>query len=306
MLLKESIIIELDKLLGQTGFIRKSCDVQYFCPKCKHYKRKLEINLSNGKYNCWVCGFRGSNFLSLLRNLNAEKRYYTFFESISKIKLSILEPIKTENTPVLPEEYKTFDEVNSSDFHYKNAMNYLLHRNISNLDILRYNIGYCPTGEYAGRIIIPSYDINGILNFFSGRSYYDSIYKYRLCNTSKNIIGFESLINFNEPITLVEGQFDAIAVRRNCIPLFGKTMSKMLKYKILESNVPRVNVLLDNDADKEALCICQFLLKNNIPTYFVKLQGKDPSVLGFKETWNFIKSAKKLEFENFIKTKLEI
>jgi hypothetical protein len=124
--------------------------------------------------------------------------------------------------------------------------------------------------------------------------------KYRLCDFSKDIIGFEMLINFDEEVTLVEGQFDAIAVRRNCIPLFGKTLSKKLKYQLLESRPPRVNVLLDNDAVKGALKICSFLLKNNINVYLIQLDGKDPSILGFEKTWEAIRNASPVTFSSFI------
>ena len=41
---------------------------------------------------------------------------------------------------------------------------------------------------------------------------------------SKDIIGFNLFINWNEPIVIVEGAFDAIAVKRNAIPLFGKVI----------------------------------------------------------------------------------
>ena len=39
---------------------------------------------------------------------------------------------------------------------------------------------------------------------------------------------FENQINWNEPITLVEGVFDAMAVKRNAIPLLGKFVPKTL------------------------------------------------------------------------------
>jgi hypothetical protein len=44
-------------------------------------------------------------------------------------------------------------------------------RGITKNDIEKYNIGYCETGRYAKMIIIPSYDENGQLNYFTGRSF---------------------------------------------------------------------------------------------------------------------------------------
>jgi hypothetical protein len=194
----------------------------------------------------------------------------------------------------------------TDNIEYSRAINYLIGRNVTYTDIIRYNIGYCDSGTFKGRVIIPSYDKKGNLNFFYGRNYNDDVYfKHKLCNFSKNIIGFEMLINFEEPITLVEGQFDAIAVRRNCIPLFGKIMSKKLKSAILESNTPRVNVLLDNDALSDSIKICQYLISNNIPTHLVKLEKKDPSILGFENTWKYINESSKITFEDIIKFKID-
>ena len=104
-------------------------------------------------------------------------------------------------------------------------------------DILKYRIGYCTNGLYNGKIIIPSYDANGSLNYFVGRAYYDTDYKHKNPNASKDIVGFELHINWNMPIILVEGAFDAIAIKRNAIPLFGKTISNTLKKRIVEKGV---------------------------------------------------------------------
>ncbi|MEW3852040.1 hypothetical protein QOZ73_32900, partial [Pseudomonas aeruginosa] len=87
---------------------------------------------------------------------------------------------------------------------------------------LRYNIGYCCDGSFKNRIIIPSYDKNGDLNFFSARDFLNtSSYKYLFPKWSKDIVGNELFINWSEPITLVEGSFDALSIRNNVIPLFG-------------------------------------------------------------------------------------
>ena len=87
-------------------------------------------------------------------------------------------------------------------------------------------------------VIIPSYDSEGKLNFFVGRSYYkDATIRHKNPKVSKNIIGFESTINWKMPIVIVEGAFDAIAVKRNAIPLFGKKIMAVLKEKILLEKV---------------------------------------------------------------------
>ena len=52
-------------------------------------------------------------------------------------------------------------------------------------------------------VIIPSYDENGRLNFFVGRSFYpDSIMKHKNPVASKNIIPLELFVSWDFPIIL--------------------------------------------------------------------------------------------------------
>jgi DNA primase len=313
LLYQETIINNLNKLLNQTPKIRKGTDAVYFCPICKHYKRKLEVNILTGKYHCWVCGFGGLNFKTLFKKLGAPSSYYTFlnesksFKQNKEFEISFEEEIEKQPTILqLPKEFKPMWEP-SSELEYRHALVYLKNRGITKEDVIRYCIGYSTEGDLRNRIIIPSYDEHGALNFYTARSFYDTNnLKYVSCPFSKNIIGFELLVNFEETITLVEGPFDAISVRTNTIPLFGKTLSNKLKMKLLEYDVPMVNVLLDNDAISDAIKICEFLIKNNIKTKLIVLKDKDPSVMGFEKTWELIDSCDTIDFEKLFKLKVTV
>ena len=107
----------------------------------------------------------------------------------------------------VPEEFKPL--WNGGDSIVKRQHHQLLTKQrINDKDILKYNIGYCDEGLYSNRIIVPSYDSDGQLNFFVGRDFYNSKLKYRNSPTSKDIIGFDLFINWDEPIILCEGVFD--------------------------------------------------------------------------------------------------
>ena len=71
------------------------------------------------------------------------------------------------------------------------------------IDFIKYSIGYCTSGEYGGRVIIPSYSESNQLNYFIARSYDGNFYKYRNPEVSKDVIFFENLINWNAPIILM-------------------------------------------------------------------------------------------------------
>ena len=151
-------------------------------------------------------------------------------------------------------------------------------------DIVRYNIGYCDSGMYGNRIIVPSYSETGELNYFIARDVFDGGMKYKNPPVSKDVVGFELFINWDEPIILCEGVFDAIAIRRNAIPLFGKTIPKSLRKKIYEKKVKEIYILLDSDAIKDSIKITDDLMRNGINVYFVKLSEEDPSDMGFKKS----------------------
>ena len=105
---------------------------------------------------------------------------------------------------------------------------------------MKHNIGFCDEGQYSNRIIIPSYDSDGQLNFSVGRDFYNSKMKYKNSPTPKDVIGFDLFVNWDEPIILCEGVFDAIAIKRNAIPLFGKTIQSKLEKEIYKQGVKKI------------------------------------------------------------------
>ena len=189
----------------------------------------------------------------------------------------------------------------------KHALYYLKQRNISKEDIIKYNIGYCEFGKYSNMIIVPSYNAKGELNYFISRNFNkNSTVKYKNPDVSRDIIGFELFINWNVPIILCEGVFDAIAIKRNAIPLLGKTIQKSLMKKIINSSVKNIYIALDKDAIKQALNFCESLINEGKEVYLVDLKDKDPSDMGFEKFTNLIQNTLPLTFSNLLEKKLQL
>ena len=214
---------------------------------------------------------------------------------------------KTYAKVELPKEYKPFLAV-SNALTYRQAKAYITRRGITEQDILKYNIGYCETGKYANSIIIPSYDKNGQINYFISRSFEkDPGRKYNAPSCNKNdLIGLEYYINWKVPVILCEGIFDAIALKRNAIPLFGKTIPKSLMLKLVESDVKTVYLALDKDALKEAINYSQQLINLGKDVYLIELQGKDPSEIGFEDMTKYLHTAKQLTFADLLLKKMQL
>jgi hypothetical protein len=100
--------------------------------------------------------------------------------------------------------------------------------------------------------------------------------------------------------------FDAMAIKRNAIPLLGKTIQNSLMKKIINSTVQKIYIALDKDAIKQALNFCEALINEGKEVYLVDLDDKDPSDMGFVKFTNLIQNTLPLTFSNLLEKKLQI
>jgi DNA primase len=282
----------------------------YSCPFCHHHKPKLEVNFTENKqgnnpWQCWVCGKKGKTIKSLFNQVKVDISHFQELKKLVKNVSDDYSPTIQVESLELPKEFKSIIE--NKDLIARHALSYLKKRNITKYDILKYNIGYCENGLYANMIIIPSYDCDGKLNYFTARSFEKDPYiKYRNPDASRDIVPFELFINWELPIILCEGPFDAMAIKRNVIPLLGKNIQPNLMKKLVESKVQKIYIALDNDAIKQALGFCEKLLDIGKEVYLVELLGKDPSELGFENFTKLIQNVSPLTQYKLMEKKLSI
>jgi DNA primase len=241
------------------------CQVSFDCPVCSYEikgldhgdgKGNLEVNYKYGVFKCWVCAethdTHGSIF-KLIKKFGTKKQLKNYEllkpENGGEINKRVYNQIK------LPEEFVAFKDASMGlklTPEYKKAYNYIKKRNITDLMLQIYNIGFCYKGPYENRIIIPSYDEDRRINYFIARSYLDyTKLKYKNPEAQKEIIIFnEHLIDWNEPIYIVEGAFDSIFIP-NSIPMLGKFMSEHL-FEKLYNNAKKIIIVLDPDAWNDA------------------------------------------------------
>ena len=153
------------------------------------------------------------------------------------------------------------------------ALRYLYKRGITKDDILKWKIGYCSDGEYAGRVVVPSFNENGYANYFIARSYGDAWPRYKNPPASRDIIFNELYVNWDEDLVIVEGVFDAIKAG-NAIPLLGSTLREnSALFQAIVKNGRRVFLALDEDASKKARSIARLLLKYGVEVYEIDTSG---------------------------------
>lgn len=308
-----AVLFLLESVLGK-GHATSKGNYAFNCPVCSHRKPKLEINIiTNTKkenpYHCWVCGIRGKTIKSLFKTIKAPPN------KLSELNLIIQPGIRNESVSTelmdLPKEFIPLSDISTlgklTQIQARHAIAFLHKRNITNEDIIKYNIGFCKEGKYDGRVIVPSYDDNGKINYYIAREYNDlSPRKYKNPPMSvKDIIGWELYINWKAPIILCEGIFDALTIKRNVIPLFGKVLHPKLMTKLVKSEVDKIYIALDDDAIKDALKHCETLMSYGKKVYLVEMNGKDANEIGYREFLNTIENTYPLTFHGLMSKKLE-
>jgi DNA primase len=305
-----ALLILLESVLGTSNKTSRG-NYSFKCPFCTHHKNKLEINcITNAKsenpWHCWVCEAKGKTIRSLLKNMKAPSNKLTELNMI----IAPGKEYKHVSTMLeLPKEFISLTDIvenRITTIEAKHAIKFLRKRGITADDIIKYNIGFCNDGPYKERVIIPSYDENGIINYFIARAYKDGPTKYKNPPAdAKSAIGWELYINWDAPIILVEGIFDALTIKRNVIPLFGKIIHEKLMKKLVASSVNRIYIALDPDAIKNAFKYCEELMSYGKEVYLVELDGKDANEIGFERFLNIIENTQPLNFQSLLMKKLK-
>ena len=301
--MNDKLIHLLERVLNSRAKkLTKTDEYIFFSPFISHYKPKLQINISSQKWHCWVSNSGGHSIYSLFKRLGVDEKYFSELKDICFIPTK--DEVQSKVIVLLPNEYQPLWKPSKSLF-YKHAINFLKRRGITDTDIKKYKLGYCDDGIYSNRVIIPSYDENGLLNYFVGRSFMGNNMKYKNPNVSRDIVPFEWFIAWSYPIVLCEGVFDAISIRTNAIPMLSKKPSKSLLTKIFQKHVKTIYIALDDDAKKDAYCLSEFFKDFGIDTKVINLpKNKDPNDLGFEEMNSLMNKTLSSSFSDMIQARL--
>ena len=284
----------------------------YHCPFCNHSKKKLEVNFTENSdglnpWNCWTCLTKGKKIYNLFKKIGVAPEKYDELRKLVTSTSSFNPTTPLIQKLSLPTEFKSLINIPKNNIIAKHALLYLKKRGVKEYDIIKHNIGFCESGEYNNMIIIPSYDADGKINYFTARSFNkDSFIKFKNPEVSRDIIANELFINWDLPIIICEGMFDALAIKRNVIPLLGKNIQNSLMKKLITSKVKKIYIALDKDAIKQSVKFCENLINEGKEEYLVKIDGKDPSELGFNRFTELIQHTNPLSYFDLMEAKLSL
>jgi len=256
------------------GDVRKhneeTSQIAFDCPICDEDKGKgnLEINYARNMFKCWSCSdinYMHGPVIKLLKKYGTPKncRDYLVIKPDADVVLS---KDKEEIIVTLPEGYKKLSKCTSKDYKYDLAMYYLRSRGITDEIIEKFDIGYTIMGPYFNRIIIPSYDFDGKLNYFIARWFPPEYNKLKYINPKaekQEIIFNSGKLNLDATIYIVEGVTDHIVIP-NSIPLLGKFISMDLIELLHDKAQALICVVLDGDAYEDAIKLYKKLNFGNL------------------------------------------
>lgn len=254
---KEILLEILHEILGdEKRHYESRGQISFNCVECDDGRNKgnLEINYFEHLWKCWSCSDENNmhGTLGKLIDRYGTKKHKKIYNLLKPEEHKPKE--KKKNILRLPDGFTFFKDSSLVYPVRRQAYNYLIKRGITDEMINKYQIGFCDKGSHGGRIIVPSYDKKGFLNYYIARSWDPKTKaKYKNPEAEKDKIIFnENLIDWDNDIYLVEGVFDGFFLE-NSIPMLGKHMSDVLFNSLYEKSKGVITICLDGDAWNNAL-----------------------------------------------------
>jgi hypothetical protein len=290
MYTKGQFISFIEKCFGSGTQSNQGANLSVVCPICKqkeggnYTKRKLVIQTAKGYNHCWICNYKSRNVANLLRRYHPGylTEYLTTFVGTQQLRCaedSVVLPDQEEPDLKLPSGFVLLAAEMSKQANmylsYRTALNYIAERfntrleDLNSTDMWYWKFGISLNDQrYANRVIMPSFDMSGELNYYTCRAIYKTRPKYINPGVHREDIIFNEMnINWKEPLILVEGPLDLIKCGdRNATCLLGSDLTSDYKlFLLLAKNKTPVTLALDPDAKQKTLRIAEFLSEYDIP-----------------------------------------
>lgn len=286
----------------------KNFDVR--CPICAPTdltKKKLAIRTSDDANHCWVCGWKARSLVPLLRKFGSQE-HLEFYKKMTGMSFVTAE-VETKQKIELPKDFQLLALANYDDPDVKAAWRYVYSRGLTDRDAWYFKFGLSNEPRWHRRIIMPSFNAEGDLNYFAARAIdKNKKPKYDNPDVDKNPIVFNEInLDWNKRMVLCEGPFDLVKCPDNSTTLLGSDLDERheILNKILLNNTP-VALALDGDMwDKKTPKNVKKLQEYNVDVVVVDVRPwGDPGSMSKGEFEEALSSAKPLFWEDRFLTKL--
>ena len=264
----DSKIRFIRSVFGSSRVSSDGKNIAVMCPGCgtKNSKKKFSINLKTWQCHCWVCGIKGKTLSFILKKYvgSHEANYFAenFLDNSAIDKDFQLDEIAEKVK--LPNNFLFLgDHTASNDPDIRACIRYLYRRGLSCRDLWYFKFGTTTIGRHRRRIIMPSFDNDGELNYFSSRKIDSDTVELKYINAKADklsIIFNEINIDWAKELTIVEGPFDLVKCNSNSTCLLGSQLSeRSLLFKKIVANRTPILLSLDSDMKNKAYAFARTL-----------------------------------------------
>lgn len=300
----------LSSIFSDVILSKDSTEISVRCPYCgKAGKSKMCIIIESGVYHCWVCEAKGRGLAKLISKVNPGKvkEYVQNYSASERHRLKEEEGLEEPDIS-LPDDFKLIMQGNKKDPDWREVTKYAISRGFNKKTLWEFKVGYSRSYEWKRRLMLPSFDADGKLNYLTGRSIDpDNTFRYKNLSKSRNSVIFNEMdIDWKKPLFLSEGPLDLVKVKINKTCLLGSTLSpESLLFEKIVSNSTPIIMILDDDAKKKAVKIADSLVQYDIPLRInFCSQEADLNELSEESIKNLINTSKAYDYSFKLKLKL--
>ncbi len=284
----------LRKLLGTPDVDRRGLNAQFWCPFCKDdnaKKRKLAVRIEDGAAHCWVCGWRTRNIARIAPHVGMRELLPELEKAFGEVKHDALDEPEPPKEITLPEGFVLVGKLLSSGTRNPDYVACLEHlakeRKITANVAWAFRLGVAPHGVYRRRVIVPSFDAEGKLNYTTARAVNDFKPKYLNPDADRLSIVFNEIdVDWRRELTIVEGPFDLLSCYGlNATCAMGSWLDERYAlFKKIVLNKTPVVLGFDPDAAHKQTKVAELLLSYDVPVRAVSWKGlpddSDPGKVG--------------------------
>jgi len=245
-----------ESIFGKGRISANGINFDVRCPICASSdatKKKLSIRTDTSANHCWVCGWKSRSIIPLIRKYGTQSQlniYKEIFGNSDPNQGLVTGEIEIIEKLSLPKDFKLLHLANESDPDIKAVWRYVYSRGLSDKDIWYFKLGISDEPKWKRRVIMPSFDNLGNLNYFVARAIdKDKKPKYDNPSVDHRTVVFNDInIDWTKPLVLVEGPFDMTKCPENTTALLGSDFSEQheLFNRILLHNTP-IYLAMDGD-----------------------------------------------------------
>lgn len=261
--------------------VRKQGKYQLFynCPFHEDNKGHFGVDIKRGIYHCFKCGTKG-------RIKDLDTPLSEFKETVENFLYGKPEQVSQGSGLVaLPREYQPLSKGSGLPY------TYLINREVTKQEIRNYKIGYCSTGVFQDRVIVPIYEEDK-LKYYVGRTYTNREPKYLNAPFDKGGAIFKTFKGKVDRSIICEGIFDAIRIGKlyPAIALLGKVVNGSPQIASILKSTKEAFVMLDRDAESQGF-YASHVLNYYLKTHVMFIKDKDPGEMSLKDLKGMLPNA---------------